>query len=323
MNPSDRIAAQLRHRIRAGELRPGDRLPSTREITREWGVAIATATKVLSALREEGLVRAIPGVGTVVTAAAPARPARPRSTGRRLSLETLVRQGISIADADGLAALSMRRVATELGVATMALYRHVPGKEQLVLAMADTVFGDNPLPDPPPGAGWRARLELIARAQWAVYRRNPWLTHVISLTRPAPMPNGMHHTERALSALDGLGLDGSAMLHAVVTLFGHVRGMAMNLEAEAHAEQDTGMSGPEWMRTQDGELRRILAAGGYPVLSRLVSQPQIGLDLDTLFEFGLARQLDGLALLIGETDHSVGGSRTEHNSASLGRPESR
>lgn len=53
------------------------------------------------------------------------------------------------------------------------------------------------------------------------------------------------------------------MLHAVVTLFGQVRGMAMNLEAEGHAEQDTGMTGPEWMRTQDGQLRRVLAGSAW------------------------------------------------------------
>ncbi|WP_311931749.1 winged helix-turn-helix domain-containing protein [Microbispora sp. H11081] len=60
------IAAGIRRRIEAGELRPGDRVPSTREIVREWGVAMATATKVLTELRREGLVHAVPGVGTVV-----------------------------------------------------------------------------------------------------------------------------------------------------------------------------------------------------------------------------------------------------------------
>ncbi|MEU8437658.1 winged helix-turn-helix domain-containing protein, partial [Streptomyces sp. NPDC029216] len=68
------ITAELRRRIETGELAPGDRVPSTREITRQWDVAMATASKVLSELRREGLVSAVPGVGTVVTA--PGRPAR-------------------------------------------------------------------------------------------------------------------------------------------------------------------------------------------------------------------------------------------------------
>ena len=66
--PSVRIAAELRAQIERGELAPGERVPSAREITRRWGVAIATATRVLAALRDDGLVRAIPGVGTVVVA---------------------------------------------------------------------------------------------------------------------------------------------------------------------------------------------------------------------------------------------------------------
>ncbi|NYV76440.1 GntR family transcriptional regulator, partial [Streptomyces sp. UH6] len=61
-----RIVTELRQRIESGELAPGERVPSTREITKEWGVAMATATKVLTELRHQGLVRAVPGVGTVV-----------------------------------------------------------------------------------------------------------------------------------------------------------------------------------------------------------------------------------------------------------------
>src|SRR5215471_17193361 len=60
------IAAELRSRIESGELAPGMRVPSTRAIVDEWGVAMATATKVLTELRHQGLVRAVPGVGTVV-----------------------------------------------------------------------------------------------------------------------------------------------------------------------------------------------------------------------------------------------------------------
>ncbi|MGX1606137.1 GntR family transcriptional regulator, partial [Streptomyces celluloflavus] len=64
--PYRRIVDEIRRRIDAAELAPGDRVPSTRRITQEWGVAMATATKVLTTLRQEGLVRAVPGVGTVV-----------------------------------------------------------------------------------------------------------------------------------------------------------------------------------------------------------------------------------------------------------------
>lgn len=80
--PYARIVTEIRRRIEAGELRPGDRIPSARQITKEWGVAIATATKVLAVLRQEGLVHPRPGVGTVVVAPpAPAPAAAPGAPG--------------------------------------------------------------------------------------------------------------------------------------------------------------------------------------------------------------------------------------------------
>jgi DNA-binding transcriptional regulator YhcF (GntR family) len=75
--PYAQIAGELRHRIQTGELAPGDRVPSIRAITQRWGVAIATATKALAALRHDGLVKAAPGVGAVVADTVPqARSAR-------------------------------------------------------------------------------------------------------------------------------------------------------------------------------------------------------------------------------------------------------
>jgi AcrR family transcriptional regulator len=287
------ILADIRARIAAGDLRPGDRVPSARQITREWGVAIATATKVHAALRREGLAQAVPGVGTVVSAAA-------QPPDGELTADRIVPAAIAIADAEGLAALSMRRVAAALGVATMSLYRHVHGKEDLVLRMVDAVFAGSPLPDRPP-KGWRAQLELVARRQWQLYRRHPWLAPFVSITRPQLVPSGMAYTEWVLRALDGHGLDRSTMLQAALTVMGFVRGLAANLEPEANAEQDTGLTNTEWMAAQDRELRQILASGRFPVLAHVATGPDIDADLDTLFEFGLGQLLDGLAVRISRT----------------------
>jgi AcrR family transcriptional regulator len=300
-----RIVADIRGRIAAGALRPGDRVPSARQITREFGVAIATASKALAALRQEGLVRAVPGVGTVVhqPSLAPPVPRVPRHGGdapRQLTTERIVRAAIAMADSEGLAALSMRRIATELDVATMALYRHVRAKDSLVLMMADAIFGDYPPPDPRP-AGWRAQLEAEARLQWTVYGRHPWLSHVVSMTRPQLLPNGMAHTEWTLRALDGLGLDVNTMLHAAISLIGYVRGTAMNFEAQAQAEQDSGLTDEEWIEAHDSEFAAAFAAGPYPLLARLTAHPGADMNLDTLFEFGLRRKLDGYAALIRES----------------------
>ncbi|QUH04408.1 TetR/AcrR family transcriptional regulator C-terminal domain-containing protein [Saccharopolyspora erythraea] len=282
------IAARIRARIASGELRPDDRVPSARRISREHGVAIATATKVLAELRRQGLVRAVPGVGTVVVGV-------PRDAQGETGAmpDRMVRVAIGIADAEGLDAVSMRRIATELGVATMTLYRHVRSKGDLVLRMADAAFGESPLPEVVP-PGWRARLEVSARLQWALYRRHPWLPGAISFARPRPMPNVMLHVEWVVRALDGLGLDRSTLLYTYVTLFNHVRGTALNLRPDAEALRDTGMSADEWMDAHGGpELRSVLDPERYPVFVALTEQDW-DFDFDTLFEQGLRQLLDGL-----------------------------
>jgi DNA-binding transcriptional regulator YhcF (GntR family) len=288
----EQIVADIRRRIEAGELRAGDRVPSARQITREWGVAIATATKALAALRQQDLVRAVPGVGTVVQ--------EPRRVTRELSRGPIVRAAIAIADAEGLGGVSMRRLATDLGVATMALYRHVRGKEDLVVLMADATFARMPPPATPP-PGWRAQLEAIARLHWAGYARHPWLPTVISMTRPQVMPHGMAHTEWTLRALGDLGLPPNERMHAGLTLIGYVRGMAMSLESEARARQDTGLTDQEWMGTQDAAFAAVFAAGSYPVLVGLTAAGDVDLDLDSLFEFGLRTLLDGFAVRAART----------------------
>jgi AcrR family transcriptional regulator len=310
--PYARIAAELRARIERGELGPGQRVPSTREITVRWGVAMATATKVLAALRQDGLVHPVPGVGTVVsdTATGPARPpARSPGTGSArpaadrpaartpMAPDRIVAAAIRVADAEGLAALSMRRVAAEVGAAPMSLYRHVADKDDLVVQMMNTVFARTELPDPPPD-GWRARLELAARVLWAMFRAHPWLASALSLTRPQVMPDAVPFTEWLLTALDGYGLELSTMFTTYLMLINYVRGTAVNLEAEAEAEAVTGLNSEEWLQTQ-AQFWTSLPSGGYPVFQRLISE-EYDFSLDQIFEFGLQRLLDGLAALIKE-----------------------
>jgi AcrR family transcriptional regulator len=316
--PYARIAAELRGRITRGELAPGQRVPSTREITARWGVAMATATRVLATLRQEGLVHPMPGVGTVVSgrpavpprqppaagrpdpvrpdpvrpAPGPVRPAPDRGPG---GAERIVAGAITVADTEGLAALSMRRVAAELGAAPMSLYRHVADKDDLVLQMMNTVFARSHLPDPPDG--WRARLELAARTLWAMFGEHPWLASALSLTRPQALPAALPYTEWVLTALDGHGLDLDTMFTTYLTLINYVRGIAVNLESEAEAEAVSGLNSEEWLDTQEPQLRSILAPGQFPMFEQLISQ-EYDFSLDRIFEFGLQRLLDGLATLI-------------------------
>jgi AcrR family transcriptional regulator len=196
----------------------------------------------------------------------------------------------------------MRGVAARLGTATMSLYRHVAGRESLVLLMADAAFGEQGYPDRA-GAGWRHRLEIGARTMWALFRRHPWLAQLNPLSRPLPLPNLAVHAEWALGALDGLGLDATTMLNLHILLYSQVQGIAVNLEREAQAQAATGMSGEEWIDTQTPAFDAIAASGRYPifagVLARLAEEGY-DLDLDELFELGLRAVLDGFAAIIEE-----------------------
>ncbi|MEU2515773.1 TetR/AcrR family transcriptional regulator C-terminal domain-containing protein [Streptomyces syringium] len=302
--PYLRIVAEIRRRIADGELAPGDRVPSTRQIAGEWGVALATATKALTTLRLGGLVETRPRIGTVVAGTAPAAPARRRPSPaaepeQELSLDRIVRTATEIADAEGLSALSMRGVAARLGVAAMSTYRYVPSKEDLVLHMADAAFGAESYPADAPG-DWRTRVELGTRTLWSLYRKHPWLAQLGSLTRPLLVPNLMVHGEWMLGALDGHGLDPTTLFDIHVLLYSHVHGLAGHLEMEAHAEASTGQSEDQWMDSRAPDLQGLVESGRFPTFAKVVGSFTDGYDLnlDALFEFGLKALLDGLTPLI-------------------------
>ncbi|MFD6447606.1 GntR family transcriptional regulator [Promicromonospora sp. NPDC060204] len=327
--PYRQIAGELRAKILAGDLRPGDRVPSVRQIAQRWGVAVATATRVTAVLRDEGLVEARVGSGTVVsdlarreragrpvtgrttpaapaTAPAPATPASVPAGARAaarppsdpgLSRDELLRAAVEIADTEGLEAVSMRRLAAHLGVGPMSLYRHVANKDELLVEMADRVFGEIELPKIGP-EGWRARLELAARRQWRLCRRHLWLPRTVSFTRPLLAPNMMAQTEWTLRALDGFGLDPTILMREALALHGLVLTAALSLADEVEAEQDSGVTLDRWHAERAARAGELLRSGRFP---RLAAVPvDAARDLDAQFEYGLARHLDGFAVLVAE-----------------------
>jgi AcrR family transcriptional regulator len=315
--PYRRIAAEIRARIARGDLVPGDRIPSTREITRDWGVAMATATKVIGVLRDAGLVETRSGAGSVVVERSdpavamvvePGVPAhsggfhgpaesRPRrSSDGELSRDRVVRSAVAIADAEGLSMLTMRRVAADLSVATMSLYRHVPGKDELILAMIDAAFGEAPLPDERP-AQWRARLGTAARQMWRTFVAHPWAADPLSLTRPQLLPNLLPYSEWSLDTLRALDFGVDEMMHIHLSLFGHVRASALNLESELRARADTGVTNDEWADIHSGEIEAVLnAAPERSTGLRYVAERGFDYDIEAVFEAGLRLLLDGIAV---------------------------
>ncbi|SCG35885.1 TetR/AcrR family transcriptional regulator [Micromonospora coxensis] len=228
--------------------------------------------------------------------------------GGELSVERIVRAAIEVADAEGLAALSMRRVAERLGVGTMSLYTHVPGKGELLDVMLDTVYGETARPRDVDG-GWRGRLEQIARENWALYLRHPWLLQVAT-TRPPLGPNVTAKYEYELRAVEGVGLSDLEMDAVITLLDGYVHGAVRGAVEAAQAAQRTGMTDEQWWRAHAPYLEKVMDPQRFPTAARVGTaagqEYQGPSDPGRAFEFGLARILDGVAVLIGERRGGAG-----------------
>jgi AcrR family transcriptional regulator len=223
----------------------------------------------------------------------------------KLTVERIVEVAIALADAEGVPALSMRRVADQLGVTAMSLYTYVPSKAELIDLMLDTVYGEPARPERVEG-GWRARLELIARETWALHLRHPWVLQVAQ-SRPLLGPNLLAKYEYELVAVDGIGLSELEMEFVVTLVNDYVHGAVRAAVIAAQAEQRTGMSDEQWWAAYEPLLIQVYDPDRYPVASRVgpVTGEELGAgDPGRAFEFGLQRVLDGIeALLSGRTPY--------------------
>ncbi|WP_433331057.1 TetR/AcrR family transcriptional regulator [Spirillospora sp. CA-294931] len=199
----------------------------------------------------------------------------------------VARTAMDLADAEGLQAVSMQRVASELGFTKMALYRYVSGKAELIALMIEEAVGVAPDLDAVPG-GWRPRLQELARCLAEAWDLHPWLPWITVGDRIMG-PRELAWTERALTALNGLGLDDHERMDAVALVFGHVR----NSRSAATAGTQTWTSG-----TTGAIMREVVAAHAdrFPSVAGLPP----GAAPDAKGEFGLHRILDGLATLIDQ-----------------------
>jgi AcrR family transcriptional regulator len=218
----------------------------------------------------------------------------------KLSVERIVEAAVAVADDEGLPALSMRRVAERLGVGTMSLYTHVPGKEELLDVMLDAVYAEatGPLPAT---EGWRAALERVARDDWALYQRHPWVLQV-NRSRPLLGPNVIAKYERDLRTIDGIGLDDVEMDSVISLVTAHTESAARRAVEAVLTERRTGQTDAEWWEATAPLLERVLDARRFPVASRVGTAAGVAHDAASSpehdFEFGLARVLDGIEALV-------------------------
>ncbi|MDG9719261.1 TetR/AcrR family transcriptional regulator [Streptomyces sp. DH24] len=225
------------------------------------------------------------------------RPSRgPRPT---LTLDQIVEAAVRIADAEGLDAVSMRRVATELGTGAMSLYRYVPGKAELLDLMLDRVQRPSQDPAAYGDGGWRRALEALAHATLALYRRHPWLLHV-NQCRPILGPGALDGMESVLARIKPMGLSDPELLSVIIMIDGYVVGAARTQVHQEEAERRSGLTDAQFWEAQQPVLEEVMASGRYPVLASL-SEDTFSPAFDH-FRFGLQRILDGLEVLVARRE---------------------
>jgi len=218
-------------------------------------------------------------------------------------LDAVVRAAIQLADAEGLDAVSMRRVAERLGLGTMTLYTYVPGKGELLDLMLDTVYGERTREPIAPSASPRDRLEALARSQWTFHQRHPWTLYIAS-GRAVLGPNELDAYEAALAVASDLGVSARDAVAIVDSIGLFVRGVARDAAEAEGAERVTGQSEMEWWTERDAILSAKMTDERYPTLGRLDAEGGFAVPDDTPnynlrfilddFEFGLHRLLDGI-----------------------------
>ncbi|WP_327288951.1 TetR/AcrR family transcriptional regulator [Streptomyces sp. NBC_01198] len=217
------------------------------------------------------------------------RPApAPRSA---LTPGRIAEAAVRLADAEGLDAVTMRRLAGELGVAPMAAYRYVTGKDELLELMVDAVHRE--LTVPADVTGWRDTLRAHALDTRAMMLAHPWVPRagVVMLT-----PHQMAAAERMLAALDGLGLDPDTMMAAFATVSAYVRGAVEAEIGVLRLMRERGWSSGQ--ETREGLAPRmtwLMSTGRYPVYHRYTQQAARKDEPAWRFETGLGYVLDGLA----------------------------
>lgn len=225
-----------------------------------------------------------------------------------LTVERVVRTAIELADAEGLPALSMRRVAERLGVGTMSLYTYVPAKAELLdlmldRAMAETVpeHGPDDVPPAPDPSAWRARLEAVAHANRDLYLRHPWLLRVVT-SRPTLGPGATGKYEHELRAVDGIGLSDVEMDAVVALIGGFVRGAVRGAVDAAEVERESGLTELQWWEACAPLLEQVFDPARFPVATRVGAaageEHQSASSADHGFAFGLERVLDGIDVLV-------------------------
>jgi AcrR family transcriptional regulator len=217
-----------------------------------------------------------------------------------LSRERVLRGAVAVADAGGIASLTIRSLAQELGVKPMSVYHHVANKDEILDGIVDLVFGEIELPSA--DGDWRTEMRRRANSARRVLRGHPWAIGLLE-SRTSPGPATLRHHDAVIGALRGGGFSVEMTAHAYALIDSYVYGFALQ-EASLPFESDTVADVAEPMMEQ-------FPAGEYPHLVEMATEYilQPGYDFGNEFEFGLGMILEGLARSMTDTGDERAASR--------------
>jgi AcrR family transcriptional regulator len=218
-------------------------------------------------------------------------------TPRTLEHGQIAAAAVALADEHGLDAVSMRRLASDLGVATMALYRYVSSKEDVLWLMVDAVAeGSSGMADQPEATDWRTVIRRYALDQRAVAVQHPWLFEAGARIAINITPNRLARAERTLASLEGLGLDPDTQLAILTTVGTYVWGAAGGQLAQAQLMRRRGWAtGDDLRNAYSSQMRWLMGTGRYPHYARMLTDATRKDDSDWRFEFGLDCVIEGIA----------------------------
>lgn len=208
----------------------------------------------------------------------------------KLTQEQIVTAGIDVADRTGLEGLTMRAVADQLGISTMALYRYVPGKGELLDLMLERLNG--PIGETGWGPGeWRAAMESMAEGMWALYLEHPWFLQV-NQARPLLGPRSLEGLDIVLRAFDGLGMSDIEKVGILTAVSHYVGGIARETVLQQQAAGQSGVTDEEFWSAQEPYIAEAFSSGRFPHVGALDPHCWETPAIDTM-RLGLAAMLDG------------------------------
>lgn len=221
-------------------------------------------------------------------------PVRDHNNRPRLSRDRVLQGAVDVADAGGIASLTIRSLAAELGVKPMSVYHHVANKDAILDGVVDIVFSEIELPIV--GGEWRKEMLRRAASAREALRRHPWAIGLLE-SRTNPGPATLKHHDAVIGTLRAAGFSVEMTAHAYALIDAYVYGFALS-------EASLPINGPDTTNEVAERMTEQFSAEDYPHLVEFAIEHVIkpGYDFGEEFEFGLGLVVDGLARAIAVPD---------------------